>query len=120
MFNFFVENNSRKGNCYYIEGHDFNHIRNVLRMHEGDTILVSESGMSHLCSIVSLEGDTCVAEITEDEYNSFAEVIRYCQKSTRGWGGLEGFAGNGSLDEQPSVLYSHRRSERGDLRRIGT
>ena len=39
MFNFFVEDNSREGNCYYIEGHDFNHIKNVLRMHVGDTIL---------------------------------------------------------------------------------
>lgn len=70
MFNFFVEDNSREGNCYYIEGHDFNHIKNVLRMHVGDTILVSESGMSHLCEIRSLEGDTCVAEITEENFQN--------------------------------------------------
>ena len=70
MFNFFVEDNSREGNCYYIEGHDFNHIKNVLRMHEGDTILVSENGMSHLCEIKSLEGDTCVAEITEENFQN--------------------------------------------------
>lgn len=70
MFNFFVEDNSREGNCYYIEGHDFNHIKNVLRMHVGDTILVSENGMSHLCEIRSLEGDTCVAEITEENFQN--------------------------------------------------
>ena len=70
MFNFFVEDNSREGNCYYIEGHDFNHIKNVLRMHVGDTILVSEKGMSHLCEIRSLEGDTCVAEITEENFQN--------------------------------------------------
>lgn len=70
MFNFFVEDNSREGNCYYIEGHDFNHIKNVLRMHDGDEILVSENGMSHLCRIVSLEGDTCVAEIREENFQN--------------------------------------------------
>ncbi len=70
MFNFFVEDNSREGNCYYIEGHDFNHIKNVLRMHVGDAILVSEKGMSHLCEIRSLEGDTCVAEITEENFQN--------------------------------------------------
>ena len=70
MFNFFVEDNSREGNCYYIEGHDFNHIKNVLRMHEGDTILISENGMSHLCEIKSLEGDTCIVEITEENFQN--------------------------------------------------
>ncbi len=70
MFNFFVENNSREGDCYYIEGHDFNHIKNVLRMHEGDEILVSENGMSHLCEIKSLEGDTCVARIIQENFQN--------------------------------------------------
>lgn len=70
MFNFFVEDNSRSGNCYYIEGADFNHIKNVVRMHSGDRILVSENGMSHLCEIVSLEGETCVAEIVEENYQN--------------------------------------------------
>ncbi|MBR3588038.1 MAG: 16S rRNA (uracil(1498)-N(3))-methyltransferase [Clostridia bacterium] len=70
MFNFFVEDNSRNGNSYYIEGHDFNHIKNVLRMHDGDTILVSENGMSHLCEIKSLDGDTCIAEIIEENFQN--------------------------------------------------
>ena len=70
MFNFFVENNSREGNCYYIEGADFNHIKNVVRMHVGDEILVSENGMNHLCEIKSLEGETCVAEIVEENYQN--------------------------------------------------
>ena len=70
MFNFFVENNSREGNCYYIEGADFNHIKNVVRMHVGDEILVSENGMSHLCEIMSLDGDTCVAEVREENYQN--------------------------------------------------
>jgi 16S rRNA (uracil1498-N3)-methyltransferase len=70
MFNFFVEDNSRSGNCYYIEGADFNHIKNVVRMHTGDRILVSEKGMSHLCEIVSLEGEICTAEIVEENYQN--------------------------------------------------
>ena len=70
MFNFFVEDNSRIGNSYYIEGADFNHIKNVVRMHVGDTILVSENGMSHLCEIRSLEGETCVAEIIEENFQN--------------------------------------------------
>ena len=70
MFNFFVEDNSRSGNCYYIEGADFNHIKNVVRMYAGDRLLVSENGMSHLCEIKSLDGDVCVAQIIEENYQN--------------------------------------------------
>ena len=70
MFNFFADNDSRQGNNYYITGADFNHIRNVLRMKEGDTFLVSENGISNLCEITSLSGETAVAEIIEEDYQS--------------------------------------------------
>ncbi len=70
MFNFFVDSDCKKSDCYYITGSDFNHIKNVVRMHEGDQILVSESGMSHLCEIRSLEGEICVAEIVEENYRN--------------------------------------------------
>lgn len=70
MFNFFADIKSRQDNCYYISGSDFNHIKNVLRMHEGDTFLVSESGVSNLCKIVSFEGETAVAEIIEENYQN--------------------------------------------------
>ena len=70
MFNFFADNDSRQGNSYYITGADFNHIRNVLRMKEGDTFLVSENGISNLCEITSLSGETAVAEIIEEDYQS--------------------------------------------------
>lgn len=70
MFNFFVEDNSREGNCYYIEGADFNHIKNVVRMHVGDEILVSENGVSNLCEIKSLEGEICVAEVIKENYQN--------------------------------------------------
>lgn len=70
MFNFFADINSRQGNCYYISGSDFNHIKNVLRMHEGDTFLVSESGISNLCKILSFDGEEAVAEIIEENYQN--------------------------------------------------
>ncbi len=66
MYNFFADENSKQGDYYYISGSDFNHIKNVLRMREGDTFLVSDNGQSHLCEIVSFEGETAVAEIIEE------------------------------------------------------
>ena len=68
MFNFFAEENSRQDNNYYISGQNFNHIKNVLRMKLGDTFLVSEDGESHLCEITSLDGETVIAEIIEENY----------------------------------------------------
>ena len=70
MHNFFVEDNSRQDNCYYITGADFNHIKNVLRMKTGDTFLVSENGISNLCRLESVEGETAVAEIIEENYQN--------------------------------------------------
>ena len=70
MFNFFANENSRQGEYYYISGPDFNHIKNVLRMKNGETFLVSDKGESHLCEITSFEGETAVARITEENYQS--------------------------------------------------
>lgn len=70
MYNFFAQDNSRQDNCYYITGPDFNHIKNVLRMKPGDTFLVSENGISNLCCLESIEGETAVAVITEENYQN--------------------------------------------------
>lgn len=70
MFNFFANENSRQGEYYYISGPDFNHIKNVLRMKTGEKFLVSDKGKSHLCEITSFEGETAVAKITEENYQS--------------------------------------------------
>ncbi len=69
MFNFFAKENQRQNDCYFISGTDFNHIRNVLRMVEGDTFLVSENGVSNLCEIEKFENDFVVAKIIEENYN---------------------------------------------------
>lgn len=68
MYNFFVAEGSRSGDVYVITGADFNHIKNVLRMHAGDKILISENGASHLCEIESTENDSILAKILEENY----------------------------------------------------
>ena len=69
MYNFFVEDNSRNGEIYRITGTDHNHIKNVLRMHAGNTILISEGGKSHLCEICEISETAVTAKIIEENYN---------------------------------------------------
>lgn len=68
MYNFFVEESARAGEAFRITGADYNHIRNVLRMHPGDVFLVSCSGQSHLCRLESFGEDTVTAAIQEENY----------------------------------------------------
>lgn len=70
MFNFFVSENFRTDDNYYISGADYNHIKNVLRMQEGDTFLVSENGISNLCKIMAFENESVVARIIKENYQS--------------------------------------------------
>lgn len=70
MFNFFVETSAVSGRRVYIDGADYNHIKNVLRMGVGDTFLVSSDGISNLCKLIGFENDTAVCEIIEENYNS--------------------------------------------------
>lgn len=70
MFNFFVDDNNRAGDVFLITGSDYNHIKNVLRMRVGDNILVSDSKTSHLCELESIDADTAVAKIIEENYQN--------------------------------------------------
>ena len=70
MFNFFAEESARQGNFFYISGSDYNHIKNVLRMKTGEEFLVSCDGISSLCRLEGFEGDSAVAEIIEEDYQS--------------------------------------------------
>ena len=70
MHNFFVNENQKQGDCFYIEGNDVNHIKNVLRMKKGETFLVSCNSVSSLCEIESLEETTVVARILEENYKN--------------------------------------------------
>ncbi len=69
MFNFFAKEGSRQGNCFIIDGADYNHIVNVLRKSVGDKFLVSCEGESHLCEIAEVLSDSVIVEIKEENYN---------------------------------------------------
>ncbi len=68
MFNFFADINNRQDSHYIIDGADYNHIKNVLRMEIGDTCLISCDGRSDLCRIVAFLSDTVSLEILEEDY----------------------------------------------------
>lgn len=70
MYNFFVDGDSRREDCFLITGADYNHIKNVLRMKPGDTFLVSSNGTSCLCELESAEDETVVARIVEEDYQN--------------------------------------------------
>ena len=70
MYNFFVEENKKNNNRYYISENDYNHIKNVLRMNIGDTFLVSNNGKSDLCSIEKFEENLVVAVVVEENYQT--------------------------------------------------
>lgn len=67
MHNFFIKEPSCNG-IYTIYGADYNHVKNVLRMQVGDTLLVSDGKCNNLCEIVSYENDSVVVKIIEENY----------------------------------------------------
>lgn len=69
MYNFFVNETEKQGNCFIITESDFNHISNVLRMKTGDEILVSCNGQASLCTI-EIFSDYVKAEIIEEDYHN--------------------------------------------------
>lgn len=68
MFNFFSDIENKQNSHYIIDGTDYNHIKNVLRMEIGDTCLISCDGKSDLCRIDAFLGDTVSFEIIEEDY----------------------------------------------------
>lgn len=68
MFNFFADEKARQNSNYIIEGSDYNHIKNVLRMESGDRCLISCGGKSDLCRIESFTNNSVVLEILEEDY----------------------------------------------------
>lgn len=70
MFNFFVTPDKRQGDTYFITDGDYNHIKNVLRMKEGETFLVSCEGKSDLCNLDGFVEGGLYAKIIEENYQS--------------------------------------------------
>lgn len=78
MFNFFIEDGNRHNNRYIINGADYNHIKNVLRMKIGDEFLVSENNVSNLCRIESFENECIIAEIIEESFQNTNLPVKIC------------------------------------------
>ncbi len=68
MYNFFITKENKIGDKVSIVGTDYNHIKNVLRMKEGDEFLVSLEHTSHLCTIESLTDTEIIAVITKENF----------------------------------------------------
>lgn len=69
MFNFFITKDKISSNTAIIDGGDFNHIKNVLRMRVGETLLVSVEGKSHLAEIKEFNEQSVLINIIEENYN---------------------------------------------------
>ena len=68
MFNFFVTKDKIIDGKATIDGGDFNHIKNVLRMKDGEKFLISVDGKSHLCEIEKFLDDCLVAKILQENF----------------------------------------------------
>ena len=68
MHNFFIKKENFIGDKVKIDGADFNHIKNVLRMKKGEQFLVSFEGWSSLCELDSFENDFVLANVIEQGF----------------------------------------------------
>ncbi len=69
MYNFFISERNKIEDGYLVDGADYNHIKNVLRMRAGEEVLVSYDGKSDLCVIEKILDDAVQLRIIEENYN---------------------------------------------------
>ena len=82
MYHFFVDKNNIAGHTIFIEGTDYNHIKNVLRMREGEEISVGtgEDENEYRCMIEKFEDDRVICKllfVKEANVELPAKVILY-------------------------------------------
>lgn len=70
MYNFFIDEKNINCDKCIINGADYNHIKNVLRMRVGENLLVSCNNESHLCEITNFENDAVICNITQKNYQN--------------------------------------------------
>lgn len=74
MHRFFVDNCNGLSDNIIITGSDVNHIKNVLRIKQGERILISDgNGTDFECSVVAMDDDSVTARI-EDVIKNAAEL----------------------------------------------
>lgn len=66
MYRFYVEQNAVTPSFITIAGEDYNHIKNVLRMREGEEVIVCDgAGKDYHCRLAAMEKNSIQAEIIE-------------------------------------------------------
>lgn len=89
MYNFFVDNDNFNENNVTINGDDYNHIKNVLRMSKGNKIQVcnKESGEAFLTEIDRIDHEEIICDIIEkldsNESNVKVTVFQGIPKSDK-------------------------------------
>lgn len=68
MYNFFVNDSAILNDGYAVTGKDFNHVKNVLRMKQGDDLLITHKGKSDLCCITEFTADSVIVKILKSDY----------------------------------------------------
>lgn len=74
MFNFFIEDGFT-GDTVILTGSDYNHVKNVLRMKEGEDVLISHDKKSSLCSIKEFTADSVILSVIKEDYAATALPI---------------------------------------------
>ena len=78
MYNFFINNCDVMDNGYKIQGNDYNHVKNVLRMKVGETLLVSLDGKSHLCKIEEFTDQAVILSTIQENHADTNLPIDIC------------------------------------------
>ncbi|MGN0506593.1 MAG: 16S rRNA (uracil(1498)-N(3))-methyltransferase [Lachnospiraceae bacterium] len=82
MYRFYCEEEKKAGGQFVLTGTDVNHIKNVLRMKPGETMIVCDGkGKDYYCRIETLETEQVVVDI-EEERPSISELpvsVTLCQ-----------------------------------------
>lgn len=69
MYHFFVTPEQVKEEFIYINGSDVNHIKNVLRMKQGETLQISDgNNKKYLCKIEKITAEEVCAAIIEEQH----------------------------------------------------
>lgn len=78
MYNFFVDEREFLSNTPTLSGTDFNHIKNVLRLVEGDKFALSFGGRSNLCEITGFLPDAVCLKVVEHDFMDTSLPIKIC------------------------------------------
>lgn len=70
MYNFFIQKENATAKTRVIDGGDYNHIKNVLRLKIGEQVLVSFDGKTDLCQIVAFEQNSVILEVEQENFFS--------------------------------------------------